>query len=81
VAAVLVVAAAAVTDRRWLVPFGVVLAMPVLWLNSLAVLAACLPLAFPAVLASPRDRRHMRQTDASVRPTNGVTPAVSGGTK
>ena len=46
--AVVVVAVAAATDRRWLVPIGVVLAMPVLWLNSLAVLAACVPLAWSA---------------------------------
>ena len=42
--AAIVVLAAALTDRRWLLPFGVVLAMPVVWLNSLAVLAACVPL-------------------------------------
>jgi hypothetical protein len=35
---------AAPTDRRWLVPFAVVLALPVIWLNSLAVLAAVVPL-------------------------------------
>ena len=39
-----VVVVAAWTDRRWLVPVAVVLAMPVVWLNSLAVLAACVPL-------------------------------------
>ena len=44
VAAVVVVSFAAWTDRRWLVPVGVALAMPVLWANSLAVLAACVPL-------------------------------------
>ena len=42
--AALVVVVAAMTDRRWLLPFGVVLAMPVVWLNSLAILAACVPL-------------------------------------
>ncbi len=36
---VLVVAGAAL-NRRWLVPFALVIAMPVVWLNSLAVLAA-----------------------------------------
>jgi Glycosyltransferase family 87 len=45
VAAVVVVVVAALTDRRWLVPVAVALAMPVVWLNSLAVLAACVPLA------------------------------------
>ena len=44
VAAAAIVAVAAWTDRRWLLPVGVVLAMPVVWLNSLAVLAACVPL-------------------------------------
>jgi hypothetical protein len=32
-------------DRRWTVPLVMVLAMPVLWLNSLAVLVALVPLA------------------------------------
>lgn len=41
-AALLVVAG--LTDRRWLVPFAVVVALPVLWLNGFAVLAALVPL-------------------------------------
>jgi hypothetical protein len=45
VLAAVIVAIAGLTDRRWLVPVGVVLAMPVIWLNSLAVLAACVPLS------------------------------------
>jgi hypothetical protein len=45
VAAIFLVAVAARAGRRWLLPFGVVLAMPVLWLNSLAVLAAVPALA------------------------------------
>ena len=32
------------TDRRWTVPVGVTLALPVVWLNSLAVLVALVPL-------------------------------------
>ena len=40
VVAVAIVVLAALTDRRWLLPFAVVLAMPVLWLNSFATLAA-----------------------------------------
>jgi hypothetical protein len=32
------------SDRRWLVPVAVVLALPVIWLNGLAVLAAMVPL-------------------------------------
>jgi hypothetical protein len=43
-AALIVAVAAAWADRRWLLPVAVVLAMPVVWLNSLAVLAACVPL-------------------------------------
>jgi hypothetical protein len=43
VAAIVTVIAAA-TDRRWLVPFAVVVALPVLWLNGLAVLTAAVPL-------------------------------------
>jgi hypothetical protein len=40
VAATLVIGYAAWSNRRWLVPVGVVLAMPVVWVNTLAVLAA-----------------------------------------
>lgn len=32
------------SDRRWLVPVAVLLALPVVWLNGLAVLAAVIPL-------------------------------------
>jgi len=35
---------AGLTDRRWLVPFAVTLALPVVWLNGLAILAAIVPL-------------------------------------
>ena len=44
VAAAVIVAVAALTDRRWLLPFAVVVALPVIWLNGLAVLAAVVPL-------------------------------------
>ncbi len=47
--AFVVMVVAASTDRRWLVPVAVTLAMPVVWLNSLAVLAACIPLRWPAI--------------------------------
>ena len=43
--AVLIVAWGGLTDRRWTVPVGVTLALPVLWPSGLAVLAACLPLS------------------------------------
>lgn len=42
--AALITVAAARTNRRWLVPFAVVVALPVVWLNGLAVLAAVVPL-------------------------------------
>lgn len=32
------------TDRAWLVPVGVVIAMPTVWLQSTAILTACFPL-------------------------------------
>ena len=35
------------TDRRWTVPVAVTLALPVVWLNSLAILAALVPLTGP----------------------------------
>ena len=38
------VAYAAHTDRRWLVPVGVLVAMPVLWWGSLSLLIACVAL-------------------------------------
>jgi Glycosyltransferase family 87 len=38
--AVLVIAWAARTDRAWLLPVGILLAMPVIWWGSLAILAA-----------------------------------------
>jgi hypothetical protein len=43
VAAILTVAGA-LADRRWLVPVAVTVALPVIWLNGLAVLAAVVPL-------------------------------------
>jgi hypothetical protein len=43
IAAVVTVVAAR-ADRAWLLPVAVVLALPVVWLNGLAVLAACWPL-------------------------------------
>jgi hypothetical protein len=42
--AIVIVAIGALRSARWAVPVAVVVAMPVLWLNSLAVLAALLPI-------------------------------------
>ena len=50
--AAVVAVIAAWADRRWLLPVAVVLAMPILWLNSLAVLAACMPLWRRAAVGS-----------------------------
>lgn len=66
VAAIVLVVFAAWTDRRWLVPVAVVLAMPVVWLNSLAVLAACVPLARERRVAAAR-------ADSPAKP--GLQPA------
>ncbi len=55
VLAALIAAAAGLTDRRWLVPFAVVIALPVIWLNSLAILAAVVPL-WRARLATSAER-------------------------
>src|SRR6185295_3799635 len=44
VVAGLVVAWGALTDRAWTIPIAVTLALPILWLNGLSVLVACLPL-------------------------------------
>ena len=43
--AIVVAAVAGLTGRAWLLPVAVALALPVLWLNSLAILAACVPLS------------------------------------
>jgi hypothetical protein len=44
IVAAAIVAFAALTGRRWLLPVGVVVALPVVWLNGLAILAAVVPL-------------------------------------
>jgi hypothetical protein len=56
-----IAAFAGLTDRRWLLPVAVLVATPVLWLNSFAVLAACVPLArsqassaYPLPMRTPR---------------------------
>lgn len=44
-AAAVLIGYAGLTGRRWLLPIGVVLAMPVLWAVAFTPLVACLPLA------------------------------------
>jgi hypothetical protein len=49
IAAVVVIVAGR-SDRAWLLPVAVVIALPVVWLNGLAVLAACWPLRSAAAI-------------------------------
>ena len=42
--AIILVAWGGLTDRRWTVPLGATLALPVLWVSGFAICAACLPL-------------------------------------
>ena len=65
--AVAVIVFAAWRGQRWLLPIGVLLAMPVIWWGSLALLTACVALKrdeieerIEAVLAWIEDRYHQR---------------------
>lgn len=79
VVAVALAAAAGLTDRRWLLPVAVVLAMPVVWLNSLAVMAACVPLAYPSLLENaPRGSSPRAATASPPSPTPTLSAAVPG---
>lgn len=57
-----IIAWGGLTDRRWTVPVAVALALPVLWLNGLAILAALVPLlrasrsVLPMTLARARSQ-------------------------
>ncbi len=42
--AAILVAWGGITDRRWILPIAVTLALPVVWLNSLAILVALVPM-------------------------------------
>jgi len=53
---------AGLTGRAWLLPVALTLAMPVVWVNSLAVLAACVPLW--SMRVSRRDQAHRVATPA-----------------
>ena len=55
--AVVIAALAGLTGRAWLLPVALTLAMPVVWLNSLAVLAACVPLWSVRVAGRDQARR------------------------
>jgi len=80
VVAAVVVAVAAWRDWRWLLPVGVVLAMPVVWLNSLAVLAACVPLAVPSLMAADRWQTWTWRR-RGVAPAPGGEAVVAGSTE
>lgn len=56
VAAALIVVWGARTNRRWTVPVSAVIALPVMWINGLAVLAAVLPLMRDERAAAERAR-------------------------
>jgi hypothetical protein len=65
--AIAVVVLAAWRGWRWLLPIGVLLAMPVIWWGSLALLTACVALKreeiearFDALLVTVEDRYHAR---------------------
>lgn len=47
--AVALVAWAAWTDRRWAVPIGCLIALPILWYGGFALLLAVVPLRWPAI--------------------------------
>jgi hypothetical protein len=79
-----IVAWGAVRDRRWALPVGVCLAMPILWLNAFTILVAILPL-LPVAVDSPAARflRAARGTaripadvdgDADLESQRGVRP-------
>lgn len=81
VAAVVVVIVAAWTDRRWLLPIGVVLAMPVVWLNSLAVLAACVPLALPGAIRARVNGVAVRDSSRAASSRTGPAQATVRGSE
>jgi hypothetical protein len=54
--AILLVAWGARTDRRWTVPVASMLALPILWVNGLAMLVAVIPLVSRLVGETPASR-------------------------
>jgi hypothetical protein len=69
VVAAAIVAFAAWTHRRWLVPVAVVVSLPVVWLNGLAVLAAVVP------LWRMRTADHTQQAQATDRTSTAPVPS------
>jgi hypothetical protein len=77
-AAVVLVAWGARTDRRWVVPVGVLLALPAVWFGSAALLLAVIPLrerddAQPTLPRPGASER--RRVPGSGRPTDGAGPS------
>ena len=69
--AIVVIAWAARTDRRWALPIGCLLAFPVIWYGSLSLLLAVIPLAFPEWTAWPW-REHAARARAWIRGRPGM---------
>ena len=64
--AVVVIAWAARRDARWLLPVGVLLAMPVLWFGGLALLVGSVALARPE--AERTLARAAARVEGAIRP-------------
>ncbi len=60
--AIAVIAWGAWTNRHWTVPVAMTLAMPILWINSVTILVAILPMV-PAGAGSPAGRWLQRATE------------------
>jgi len=72
--AVLLVSWGALTDRRWTVPVASMLALPILWVNGMAMLVAVIPLVPRLVGDSPASRWLARGRDR-VEPAEAATTA------
>jgi len=66
-AAALIVVAGALTGRRWTIPIAVVLALPVVWVESYVILLAIIRLREPVPAARAVLRPAMAQTPAPTR--------------
>jgi Glycosyltransferase family 87 len=67
IAALAIVIWGALTDRRWTVPVASMLALPILWVNSLAMLVAIVPLVPRLVGETPASRWLGRGTHPAAR--------------
>jgi len=74
VAAAALVSWGALTDRRWTVPVASMLALPILWVNGLAMLVAVLPLVPRLVGESPASRWLARAEPEATR-AQATSPA------